>query len=201
MHTVLGDKRVIFILLAPALIVYTLIMLVPVLWSLGYMFFSGSPITGFHYIGLANITHLFHDPEIGSALLFTLKYAVVLTIGQVVVGYGLALLYVFVLKRYSNIVRTLIFFPIVLPTVAVAELFQKVFAIAPQLGLVNALIHAMGLTPVDWFGSAGTAFLVLVIMDIWRSMGFYGVLLYAGLWTFPMTSWRRRGSTAPTPGS
>ncbi len=185
MHTVLGDKRVIFILLAPALIVYTLIMLVPVLWSLGYMFISGSPITGLHYIALANNTHLFHDPEIGSALLFTLKYAVVLTIGQVVVGYGLALLYVFVLKRYSNIVRTLIFFPIVLPTVAVAELFQKVFAIAPQLGLVNALIHAMGLTPVDWFGSAGTAFLVLVIMDIWRSMGFYGVLLYAGLLDIP----------------
>ena len=52
MHTVLGNKRVILILLAPALIVYTLIMLVPVLWSLGYMFFSGSPITGFHYIGL-----------------------------------------------------------------------------------------------------------------------------------------------------
>ena len=185
MQAVLGNKRVILILLAPALIVYTLIMLVPVLWSLGYMFFSGSPLTGFHYTGFANITHLFHDPEVGSALLFTLKYAIVITIGQVIVGYGLALLYVFVLKRGSNIVRTLIFFPIILPTVAVAELFQKVFAIAPQQGLVNSLFHAVGLSPVDWFGSAGTAFLVLVIMDIWRSMGFYGVLLYAGLLDIP----------------
>ncbi|WP_411721271.1 carbohydrate ABC transporter permease, partial [Mycetocola sp.] len=38
---------------------------------------------------------------------------------------------------------------------------------------------------VDWFGSAGTAFLVIVIMDIWRSMGFYAILLYAGLLDIP----------------
>jgi multiple sugar transport system permease protein/raffinose/stachyose/melibiose transport system permease protein len=67
----------------------------------------------------------------------------------------------------------------------VALLFQKMFEIAPQNGLVNSLLNAFGIASVDWFGDGGTAFIVIAIMDIWRSMGFYGVLLYAGLVDIP----------------
>ena len=78
-----------------------------------------------------------------------------------------------------------VFFPIVLPTVAVSLLFQQLFAIAPQNGLVNELINSLGLNSVDWFGTGDSAFLVIVLMDLWRSMGFYAVLLYAGLLDIP----------------
>jgi raffinose/stachyose/melibiose transport system permease protein len=185
MQNVLGDKRAIAILLGPALLIYSLVMLVPVLWSLGYTVFEGNAIVGFHFVGVDNFVRLLGDAEVHSALLFTLKYAVVITVGQVLLGYALALLYVFALKRASGIVRTLVFFPVVMPTVAVALLFQQLFSIAPTEGLVNSVLGGFGGVPVDWFGDGGSAFVVIAIMDIWRSMGFYGVLLYAGLIDIP----------------
>ncbi|WP_411108920.1 carbohydrate ABC transporter permease [Streptomyces sp. c-19] len=185
MHRVLGDRRAIAILLGPALLVYTLIMLVPTVWSLGYSFTQGNSIDGFTGNGLGNFSRLLSDQAVHDALRFTLKYAVVVTAGQVVAGYLLALLYVFFLKRASALIRTLVFFPVVLPTVAVGLLFQKLFQVAPQTGPVNSLLNAFGLESVDFFGSAGSAFWVLVVMDIWRSMGFYAVLLFAGLVDIP----------------
>ena len=106
---------------------------------------------------------------------------------QVGAGLLLALLYVFHLRRGSALVRTLVFFPVVVPTVAIAEMFAKLFAIAPQYGLVNSLLHAFGMngSVQDWLANGSSAFFVLVIMDVWRSMGFYAVLLYAGLVDIP----------------
>ncbi|MCF4121364.1 sugar ABC transporter permease [Antribacter sp. KLBMP9083] len=185
MHNVLGDRRAVIILLGPALAVYTLVMLVPVLWSLGLTFFEGNALFGFDAVGFENFTTLWNDPRILDSLWFTVRYAVVITIGQVLLGYLLALLYVFALRKASSLIRTLVFFPIVLPTVAVGLLFQQLFAIAPQNGLVNELLNLVGIASVDWLGSADTAFWVLAAMDIWRSMGFYAVLLYAGLVEIP----------------
>ncbi|MFJ8659694.1 carbohydrate ABC transporter permease [Streptomyces sp. NPDC093795] len=185
MHRVLGDRRAILILLGPALLVYTLIMLVPMVWSLGYSFTKGNSIEGFTGNGLANFTRLLEDSAVHDALWFTLKYAVIVTAGQVIAGYLLALLYVFFLKKASALIRTLAFFPVILPTVAVGLLFQKLFQVAPQPGPVNSLLNAFGLESVDFFGSAGSAFWVLIVMDIWRSMGFYAVLLFAGLVDIP----------------
>ena len=185
MNRVLGDWRAVTILLGPAFLVYTVIMLVPILWSLGYTVFEGNPITGFTFVGLDNLAALFSDPKVGDALLFTLKYAIVLTIGQVAFGYALSLAYVFWLRKASGLIRTLVFFPVVLPTVAVALLFQKLFEYAPQNGLVNSALNVFGIPSVDWFATAGSAFWVIIIMDIWRSAGFYAVLLYAGLVDIP----------------
>lgn len=185
MHRVLGDRRAVAILIGPALLVYSLIMLVPMVWSLGYSFTKGNTIDGFTGNGLDNFQRLFTDPAVREALTFTLKYAAVVTVGQVLTGYLLALLYVFFLKKSSALVRTLAFFPVVLPTVAVGLLFQKFFQVAPQTGPVNSLLNMVGLESIDFFGSAGSAFWVLVVMDIWRSMGFYAVLLFAGLVDIP----------------
>jgi len=156
-----------------------------VLVSTGYTFFTGSIITGFTFSGFDNYVELFNDSKVGDALLFTLRYAIVLTVGQVLVGYGLALIYVFWLRRASGLIRALVFFPIVLPTVAVSLMFQKLFEVAPQNGPVNELLNFFGAGSVDWFGSSGSAFFVIILMDIWRSMGFYAVLLYAGLLDIP----------------
>ncbi|WP_329204105.1 sugar ABC transporter permease [Streptomyces sp. NBC_00683] len=185
MHRVLGDRRAIAILLGPALLVYSLIMLVPMVWSFGYSFTKGNTIDGFTGNGVANFSRLFDDPAVHDALWFTLKYAALVTAGQVVAGYLLALLYVFFLKKSSALIRTLAFFPVVLPTVAVGLLFQKFFQVAPQTGPVNSLLNAFGVDSIDFFGSAGSAFWVLILMDVWRSMGFYAVLLFAGLVDIP----------------
>jgi raffinose/stachyose/melibiose transport system permease protein len=182
---VLGDRKAILIQLGPALLVYTLVKLVPVFWSLGLTFFTGNPLGGFEFNGVGNFVRFVNDPQALSALGFTLKYAIVISVGQILLGYGLALLYVFVLKNASNFVRTVVFFPTILPTVAVALLFKSLFAVGDQQGPVNAGFQIIGLESVDWFATGDGTFTVAIIMELWRSMGFFAVLLYAGLLDIP----------------
>src|SRR3989442_10943531 len=139
MELLLRDRRAILTFIGPALLVYTLVVLVPMVWSLVYTLFEGNVIAGFQFVGLHNFALLVRDPAFWQAVAFTLKYAFFVTIGQVGVGLLLALLYVFYLRNASGLVRTLIFFPVILPTVAVAQMYSKLFAIVPQLGLVNSL--------------------------------------------------------------
>ena len=185
MQHVLGNKKAIAIFLLPALIFYVGAMVVPAVWSFVLAFMKGNPVRGFKFSGMHNIDRLLSDPQAHSALFFTLKYAVVITVGQILLGYGLALLYVFALRRASTFVRTLVFFPVVVPTVAIALLFNQMFAVSPQEGPVNSLLGIFGIHGIDWFASGDQAFIVIVVMDLWRTMGFFAVLLYAGLIEIP----------------
>jgi len=185
MKSVLGDRRAILVLLGPALVVYTLVMLVPIIWSLVYTAFQGNVVTGFEFVGLDNFKTFFNDPAAWQAVSYTIRYAIVLTIMQVALGYLLALMYVFWLRKASSFVRTMVFFPVILPTVAVSLLFRKFFETAPTVGPVNSILGWFGVAPVDWFGNPQASFWVIILMDVWRSMGFYAVLLYAGLVDIP----------------
>jgi ABC-type sugar transport system permease subunit len=187
MEKMLRDRRAALLLVGPALLIYSLIVLVPVAWSLVYTLFEGNVLSGFQFVGFHNFVLLVGDSTFWQSLVFTLKYAVLVTIGQVGIGLLLSLMYVFYIGKASGLIRTLIFFPVVLPAVAVGQLFQKIFEIAPQYGLVNSLLQGVHLNSLiqPWLGQGGTAFWVIVIMDIWTAMGFYGVLLYAGLVDIP----------------
>lgn len=179
------DRRTLVVLLGPALLVYATVVLLPMVVSLAYALVEGNPVSGFAFVGPDNLQRLAADEALRSSTLFTLRYAVVLTLAQVGLGYALALLYVFVLRRASAVVRTVLFLPVALPTVAVALLFRSAFEIAPVTGPVNQALNAVGISSVDWFGAPAPAFAVLVLMDLWRSVGFYAVLLYAGLLDVP----------------
>lgn len=184
MKSVFGDKKTILILLAPALLLYTVVKLAPVLWSFGLSFFEGD-LRGFEFVGFENFMRLFDDPELLSSILFSLKFALIITVGQVALGYGLALFYVFALRKSSALIRAIIFFPTVLPTVAVSLMFKSFFEIAPTPGPVNEVLTFFGLDAVPWLGQADTAFFVIVVLELWSSMGFYAILLYAGLLDIP----------------
>lgn len=185
MHKVLGDRKAIAILLGPALLLYTLIIIVPVVWSLGLSFFEGNAFAGFTFVGLDNINRLIADQRVHQALWFTIRFGVVVTLAQVLTGYLLSLFYVFILKKASALIRTLVFFPVIIPTVAVGLMFRQFFEYAPRTGPINVFIQWAGGGAIDWFADGGTAFWVIIAMEVWRSMGFYAVLLYAGLMDIP----------------
>jgi multiple sugar transport system permease protein len=55
----------------------------------------------------------------------------------------------------------------------------------PTLGIVNYLLHIVGLAPVNWLGDAHVAFWTVVMVDIWHQVSFMIVLLLAGLSALP----------------
>lgn len=187
MKKVLGNKGAIALFVLPALIVYSIIVVLPVLWSFYYSLFSGSPGLNWHFVGLKNYAKLFTDQNFRDALLVNLKYIVFTMAGQVGGGLLMALMFRFWLRRGKNIVRTIVFFPTVLPTVAVGQLFAKIYEIQPNYGLLNSFLSAIGLDSLvqPWIGQASTALPALILMDIWTGIGFHSVILYGALLDIP----------------
>ena len=185
MEKVFRNRMATAVMLTPALAVYTFVMIIPIMWSVTYTFQSGNAISGFEFVGFDNWIKFFQDDTAIDALMFTLRYAVVMTVLQVAAGYGLALMYIFFLQNKSPLVRTIIFFPVILPTVAVALMFSRIFEAAPTEGPINTILQWLGGDLTDFLGTPGTAFWIVILMDVWRSMGFYAVLLYAGLVDIP----------------
>ena len=134
MRKVFSSKKAILIFLGPALAIYAGVIVVPVAWSLVYSLFTGSPAEGSRYVGLKNFTAMWHDPTIRQTSGVHDQVH-----GRHERGPGrdrlqVGLFYRFMLRKSSTFIRTLVFFPVVLPTVAVALLFSQLFAIAPENG-------------------------------------------------------------------
>ena len=187
MNKVLGNKKAIALFVVPALILYTILVLVPVVWSLYYSLYSGSPGLQWEFTGLDNYVKLFSDKNFLNSLVVNVKYVLAVTVGQVGLGLLLALMFKFWLNRCKTIVRTLVFFPVVLPTVAVGQLFAKIYEIQPNYGLLNSLLSAVGLDNLvqAWIGQQSTALWALCVMDVWVAMGFYSVIFYGALLDIP----------------
>lgn len=187
MKHVLSNKKAIALFVIPAFIIYTIIVILPVFWSLGYSLYSGSPGFNWSFVGIKNYLTLFTDKNFHAALIVNLKYIAVVMVGQVGLGLCLSLIFNFWLKRGKNLIRTLLFFPVVLPTVAVGQLFAKIFEIQPNYGLLNSLLDNIGLSQYvqPWLGQSSTALLSLSGMDIWVAMGFYAVIFYGALLDIP----------------
>ncbi len=99
----------------------------------------------------------------------------------------MALMFKFWLRKCKTVVRTLVFFPVVLPTVAVGQLFAKIYEIQPNYGLLNSFLSKIGLQNLvqPWLGQEKTALWALCVMDIWVAMGFYSVIFYGALLDIP----------------
>lgn len=185
MRSVFSDRKTIFILLAPAVLLYTALKIAPVVWSLALSFYKGNTLRGFEFVGFDNFVKFFNDSAALHSTWVSIGFAIVATVGQVSLGYALALMYVFVLKRGSAFVRTAVFFPMVLPTVAVAILFKSLIAVGQNQGPVNSVINLFGGDSIEFLASAQGTMVVAFAMTFWGSMGFYAVLLFTGLVDIP----------------
>jgi raffinose/stachyose/melibiose transport system permease protein len=185
MNSIFGDRKTIFILLGPALVLYTLLKIGPVLWSFGLAFFEGNTLRGFEWVGFDNFTTFFTDKAALQSVGVSVTFAIVVTVLQVALGYLLALLYVFVLRNGSSLLRTIVFFPTILPTVAVALLVKSFVAVGDNQGPVNDIINFFGGESVEVLASTVGTMITAIVMTLWSSMGFYAVLLYAGLLDIP----------------
>ncbi|MFV0503104.1 MAG: carbohydrate ABC transporter permease [Lachnospirales bacterium] len=187
MKNVLSDKKAIAFFVLPGLLLYLAVVILPVFWSFYYTFFTGSPGLKWEFSGLNNYGMIFKDKNFTNALTVNIKYILSVTFGQVGLGLLLALFFKFWLVKGKNLVRTLIFFPVVIPTVAVGQLFSKIYEIQPNYGLLNSFLDGLGLDGFvqAWIGQSSTALPSLAVMDIWVAMGFYSVIFYGALLDIP----------------
>lgn len=167
----------------PAAAIYVFVVVVPSAQGFVSSFTDWSfsnPVPTF--IGLENYVTVLQG-EAGAAALRTLYIAFVVVVGQNVLGLGLALLlHGRVFGR--NILRTIIFAPMVVSALVVGYLFKYIFG-PPGSGAVNAILGGLGLPQVDFLGNPTYALWIIIITVIWQFTGATMVIYLAGLQGVP----------------
>lgn len=128
----------------------------------------------YHFVFFKNFIDLFHDARFYAALGNTLIF----TLGTLVPTIGLGLLLAILLKkafRGSGIIQFVLFSPWITPAVAVSIVWMWIFD--PSNGIANAVLQFFGLPALQWITSSDTAMLSVIIVTVWKSLG-YAMIFY-----------------------
>jgi raffinose/stachyose/melibiose transport system permease protein len=135
------------------------------------------------FIGLDNYVAFLGDPQLMSGLRNTLIYAVLTSGLKVVIALPLAMLLTSNI-RLKGILRGLIFFPVLVSTVAVGITFASLMQ--PSVGLINTVLGFLGLPHPDWLGNPAIALYSVALVDVWKGVGIAMVLFIAGIMSIPL---------------
>ncbi len=172
-----------YLFVAPAMVGLGLFKLYPIVEGLRLSFYEVRLLAGrYDFIGLANYAELVRDPVVLAATLNTLVFNLVVTPAQIALALGLAVL---VNREVPGIrvFRSLFFVPAVVSLVVASIVWKLMYA--PDTGLINGLLAAVGLPRQTFLTSQSQAMPSMMGMVIWKGVGYWMVILFAGLRQIP----------------
>lgn len=178
------DRRATRLLLAPAMVLATLLVAGPFIYTIALALTQGAGPEGIGAgsIGLANFTTMFRDPLFWQSLRITLFLFVVCLAIETTLGLAIALL-----LRHQvpgrRWLQALVLVPSITASVAVAMMW--LLLMQPDLGLVNNFLESIGLPGPVWLGDPSVAAWAIVVVDVWQWTPFMTLILVAGLRGLP----------------
>ncbi|MBO4903051.1 MAG: sugar ABC transporter permease [Lachnospiraceae bacterium] len=130
------------------------------------------------FVGLENYITMMHDTEMWQALGNTFKYVAII----VPLSLVFALLIAVLLNakiRGQSFFRVVYFLPAVTMSVAVSMVWRWIFN--GDFGVLNSLMTTIGLEPRQWLSDKSTAMLCISIVSVWTNVGYYMIILLAGI--------------------
>ncbi|MDL2323951.1 sugar ABC transporter permease [Ruminococcaceae bacterium OttesenSCG-928-A16] len=178
----LGKYFLLFIL--PALVIYLIFSILPFVFTFFYSFTNYTDMnpTNLNFVGFTNYIKVFNTPIMRKAILNSVIYAFVMTGMQTLLGLPLAVILDKKLKT-RNVMRAVFFFPAVFSALIVGYLWSYIMS-SSDYGLINNLLHQLGLGTVNFFGPKNALFSVL-ISQIWQWTGWGMVIFLANLQSIP----------------
>lgn len=135
------------------------------------------------FLGWGNYLWAFNDPVFWISVKNTLYYAFFYVVLSTIFGLLLALFVNSLREPFVTLMRGVIFMPVVTSMVAVALMF--VWLYQPMYGVLNYVLGFIGLGPYEWLNSSSQVMPSIIIMSVWKSVGYTMVIFLAGLTTIP----------------
>jgi multiple sugar transport system permease protein len=189
-----------YLYLLPALALLVAFRFIPIVMSFVISFFEWTLQGTGDYIGWYNYQKLFQDPEFWQSMLNTMWLVVFVVPASLIFSLIFAVL-LNQIKRLRGMFRTIYFLPFVTSMVAVsivwkiifneqtglANKFIGIFHIAPQKwlaearGIFDIFFSGLGINLPDWAGGPSQALFAIIIMTVWKSLGYNTIIYLAGL--------------------
>jgi multiple sugar transport system permease protein len=171
------------LLVSPAIVLVGIFFILPTL-LMSWMSLNNWPLLGAtqRFIGAENYVEAVGDSTFGQSLLFTLKYTLIVTPIQLVLGYALA---VFVRTRFRGVgfFRTSFFLPVVVGFASGAYIFLVL--VQPESGLFDRLLALVGIQGTPWITDPDFALATVILMITWKTVGTTVILLMVGMQAVP----------------
>jgi len=163
---------------APALIVYLVYVIYPILSTLNYSFYSWDGTSDKTFIGLDNYVQLFHDAVFWTSLTNNAWVVITSVFVQIPLGMIMALM-LFAPIRGIRLFSSVYFLPFLMSTVAIGLLWVYMFD--PINGIINQLINFLGFENVAWLSDENTALIAILLVVVWQFSPFYMILFKAAM--------------------
>lgn len=167
--------------LAPALVLYALIMIYPTVRGALLSLTDSTGAGSSHFIGLRNYDTLIHDQEAIAALKNTLVYAATVVFFQNALGLLFAV-WLMSMPRVRSAVRVILLTPAILAPVIAAYVFSAVYA---PSGAINALLKLLGVNPQYWLAGPSTAIFAVAAVHVWMFTGYSCAIFLASYLAIP----------------
>lgn len=178
-----GDAKVAYFLLLPTLLIFGVFTAYPFVYAAWLSLLNWDGFTAQQsFIGLANYEALLADPEFWNSLRITGAY----TVGVTVLSLAAGLLVALALNqriRGRTIYRAAYFTPVITATVAAGVVWGLLFD--PVSGMVNIQLRTLGIEGPRWLSDPDWALPAIVIVGVWKRLGFTMAIYLAGLQTIP----------------
>ena len=177
----LSDLSIRNLFIIPTIAFLIVFNIFPLIYSLGYSFtdFRASSNAPASFVGLQNYRDLLADDHVWNNFSVTARYVLLSVGGQVLLGFGVALL----LNRripFKGLFTTLLLVPMMMSPVVVGLFWQLLYS--PSWGIIN---YALGLGDFAWLSDPDVALYAIAITDIWMWSPFVMLLCLAGLSAIP----------------
>ncbi|MBD3948565.1 sugar ABC transporter permease [Tuanshanicoccus lijuaniae] len=181
LHT--QEYRVAFLFILAPIIGFVLFSLIPLIYSIYASFTDWNGLGRMNFIGLDNFVQMFNDPYFYKTLYNTF---------YLMIGIPIGLILSFTLAsalsrgiRGTTIFRTIYYIPVISSLAAVSILWQ--WAYNGDFGLVNQVLDIFGIDGPNWLQNTNTVKPAIIIMTIWKGLGYSMLLYLAAIQSVPKT--------------
>lgn len=178
------------LMIGPAAGLLGIFIVVPMILTIWLSFHQWSSQTPFHaaeWIGLRNYQDIFSNLSVGRDFKTALRNTALYTALSAVILLPLSVLLGLLVHQRSvrggQFLRTILFASYMVPMIAVALVWSKLYA--PNEGPLNQILGWIGIGPQTWLASPQTALYSLVLLNVWQQIGYFTVLVVAGLTQIP----------------
>jgi raffinose/stachyose/melibiose transport system permease protein len=181
MDKMLRKGSTIAFFITPALLLFSVIVFIPILVSVYFSFFDWDILSPRKFVGLGNYIRMVTDDDVFFHaiwnMLFLLATSVVF---QLTFGFFLAVLLTGKI-RGKEFYKNVFFLPAVLSSVAVGMMWTFIYN--PKIGIINTLLHSLGLDSMEklWLSNPNTAMWAITVVVSWQFVGNYMILFIAAI--------------------
>lgn len=172
-----------YLMLLPFFFFFGVFFLYPIINGLNISFYKWDSVNPAIFVGIKNYVNLLKSRDFIISFTNILKYVSITVPVGITVAFLLALFVNNLKGFWSNFFRSAYFVPTMMPLFLAASIWRWMYA--PEVGIINTFIGALGLGSVNWLKNPSVMIYALIIVDVWRSAGWNMVILLAGLKNIP----------------